>query len=74
MLSGNNYGCGGYINNNNMNTKEKYEHLIEKNLFEDKNNYSNSISSMELHKICRNSINRILNAKPFYMALKNVDL
>jgi len=66
----NNYNDNLNMNNN----QEKSEHLISKNLLEDKNDNSNSISSMELHNICRNSINHILGAKPFYMALKNVEL
>ena len=74
VLGENNNNYNDNLNMNSINNNEKSEHLISKNLLEDKNDNSNSLSSMELHNICRNSINHILGAKPFYMALKNVEV
>ena len=71
LLGDNNYAGNSMLN---LNNKEKPQCLIMKNIIEDNNNNPNSLSSMELFKIFRNSINHILNAKPFYMALKNVNL
>ena len=58
----------------NLNNKEKPQCLIMKNIIEDNNNNPNSLSSTELFKIFRNSINHILNAKSYFIAMKNVDL
>ena len=59
---------------NLINNKEKFEHLASKSLFEDNNNDIDSLSSIQLYNIFHNSLNKILVRKPFYMALKNVDL
>ena len=65
------------ISNSNLSiikNKEKSEYLSSKNLFEDKNNNLDSLTSIQLHNIFHNSLNKILDRKPFYMALKNVNL
>ena len=71
LLEGNNYAGNSYLFFTNNNTISR--NLISKNLFDDKNNL-NSLSSIQLHNIFQNSIDKILFRKPLYMTLKNVDL
>ena len=68
---------GGNNNNNNNNSddisdEEKSKFFITKNLIEINNN--NSIYPKELYKIFKNTINQILYAKPYFMAMKNIKL
>jgi len=71
LLDTNNYAGNS---SSNFIIKEKSKYSISNYLFEDKKNNPNLLSSMELYKIFQNSIEHILKAKPFYMALKNVEL
>ena len=71
ILGGNNYTGNSNLNFSN---KEKYECLTTNNFSKDKKNYSNSLAAIELHNIFQNSTNHILFAKPFYLALKNINL
>ena len=67
-------GLNAYISklkSNYIKNKDKSECLISQN---NKKNNLFSLSSIELHNIFRKSINHILVTKPFYMALKNVNI
>ena len=65
----------GTLNINDTSDEEKSKFLAPKNIFEIKNNNSSSPKSpKELSNIFKKSINQIINAKPFFMALENINL
>ena len=70
------YFCGNNsINSCNMNNtinEEKSKFFSTKNIIEI--NINNSFPTKDLYKIFENSVNHILNAKPYFMELKNINL
>ena len=57
---------------NNTINEEKSKFFSTKNIIEI--NINNSLPQKDLYKIFENSVNHILNAKPYFMELKNINL